>query len=62
MPEFILRVDWQHGSPPQAWDQLWARILGDVLSSTNLEPTAEGESRNGFADRLEQPEEFGDGA
>ena len=55
MPEFILRVEWRHGSPPQTWDQLWARILGDVLSSTNLKPTAEEE------DRLKQPEELGDG-
>ena len=57
-PEFSLRVDWQHGLPTQAWDQLWARILGDVLVSTNLKPTAEEE---GFVERLEQPEELGDG-
>ncbi len=61
-PEFILRVDWQHGRPPLAWDQLWARILGDVLSSTNLKPTDEEECRNRFVDRLEQPEELDDGA
>ncbi len=61
-PEFILRVDWQLGRPSQAWDQLWARILGDVLSSTNLKPANEEECRNRFLDRLEQPEELGDGA
>ncbi len=61
-PEFILRVEWQHGRPPQAWDQLWARILGDVLSSNNLKPTDEEECRNRCEDRLEQPEELGDGA
>ena len=58
-PEFILRVDWQHGRPPLAWDQLWARIFGDVLSSTYLKPTDEEECRNRFVERLEQPEEPG---
>ncbi len=54
-------MDWQHGRPPQAWDQLWARILGEVLSLTSLPPIAEEECRNGFVDRLE-PEELGDGS
>ena len=43
---FSISSSWDIGPRTPMWDQLWARILGDVLSPTNLRPTDEEECRS----------------
>ena len=72
---FAVQPEWATGPRTPAWEELWRRLLVEVLnhqsaandSITNWETPDYGSGdeekcRNRFVDRLEQSEELGDGA